>query len=67
MLWHHNQRKIMVFFSLLYQDFTISDLVIRDLLTENITKLAIDSKPLYKRISILVKDINPEAYSKISF
>ena len=52
--------------SLIYQDFTISDLVIRDLLTEKITKLAIDSKPLYKRISKLVKDINPESLAKIS-
>jgi len=53
--------------SLLYQDFKISDLVIRDLLTENIKKLAIDSKPLYKRISKLIKEINPESYSKILF
>ena len=50
---------------LIYQDFTISDLVIRDLFTESIKKLVIDSKPLYKRIHKLVKDINPNAAAKI--
>ena len=51
--------------NLIYQDFTISDLVIRDLFTPNITKLIIDSKPLYKRIFQLVKEIDPEVTSKI--
>tara|TARA_B100000579_G_scaffold178815_1_gene145738 strand:+ start:920 stop:2437 length:1518 start_codon:yes stop_codon:yes gene_type:complete len=51
--------------NLIYQDFTISDLVIRDLLTPNIDKLVIDSKPLYKRIFKLVKEINPEFSSQI--
>jgi len=50
---------------LIYQDFTISDLVIRDLFTESIKKLVIDSKPLYKRIHKLVKEINPNAAGKI--
>ena len=51
--------------NLIYQDFTISDLVIRDLFTPDINKLIIDSKPLYKRIFKLVKEINPEVASKI--
>ena len=51
--------------NLIYQDFTISDLVIRDLLTPSINKLVIDSKPLYKRIFKLVKEINPEFSSQI--
>lgn len=51
--------------NLIYQDFTISDLVIRDLFNPNISKLIIDSKPLYKRILRLVKEINPESTSKI--
>ena len=51
--------------NLIYQDFTISDLVIRDLFTPNITRLIIDSKPLYKRIVRLVQEINPEVTSKI--
>ena len=51
--------------NLIYQDFTISDLVIRDLFTPKINKLVIDSKPLYKRIYKLVKEINPESISKV--
>ena len=50
---------------LIYQDFTISDLVIRDLFTKSINKLIIDSKPLYKRIYKLVKDIDKEFTSRI--
>ena len=51
-IWHEVQHKIESSknIQLIYQDFTISDLVIRDLFTESIKKLVIDSKPLYKRI-----------------
>ena len=51
--------------NLVYQDFTLSDLVIRDLFTPSINQLVIDSKPLYKRIHNLVNEINPSITSKI--
>ena len=51
--------------NLIYQDFTTSDLVIRDLLTQSIEKLIIDSKPLYKRIYKLVKEIDKTFLTKI--
>ena len=50
---------------LIYQDFTTSDLVIRDLFTPSINQLVIDSKLLYKRIYKLVKEINSKYTSKI--
>ena len=55
-IWHEVKHKIESSknIQLIYQDFTISDLVIRDLFTESIKKLVIDSKPLYKRIYKLV-------------
>ena len=53
--------------SLLYQDFTTSDLIIRDLLSSKIHSLIIDNKALYKRIYSLVKTINPEENNKISY
>ena len=51
--------------NLIYQDFTTSDLVIRDLLTQSVNKLIIDSKPLYKRIYKLVKEIDNSFLPKI--
>ena len=50
---------------IIYKDFTISDLVIRDLFTESIDKLIIDSKPLYNRIYKLVKEIDKKYISKL--
>ncbi|MBI45609.1 MAG: ribonuclease G [Candidatus Marinimicrobia bacterium] len=66
-IWHEVKHKVKSSktIQLIYQDFTISDLVIRDLFTESIKKLVIDSKPLYKRIYKLVKEINPNAANKI--
>jgi len=66
-IWNEVKHKIdsLKGINLVYQDFIISDLVIRDLFTVNISKLIIDSKPLHKRILKLVKEINPEVSSKI--
>ena len=53
--------------SLIFQDFTTSDLVIRDLLSENIKDLIIDYKPLYKRIYSIVKSITPNEVNKVQY
>ena len=43
-----------------YRDFTTSDQVIRDLFNPDTSKLVVDNKSLFKRISSYVKDISPE-------
>ena len=43
-----------------FQDFTTSDQVIRDLFTPQIKRLIVDDKPLYKRFSTYLKDVSPE-------
>ena len=66
-IWHDIKYKIdsKDGIDIIYQDFTISDLVIRDLFTQSIDKLIIDSKPLYNRIYKLVKEIDKTYISKI--
>ena len=53
--------------TLIYQDFTISDLIIRDLFSANVKKLIVDSKPLYNRLYKLLKDIEKKDTSKITY
>ena len=53
--------------SLIYQDFTISDLIIRDLFNSNVDKLIVDSKPLYNRLYSLIKNIDKKDTSKLSY
>ena len=53
--------------ALIYQDFTISDLIIRDLFSANVKKLIVDSKPLYNRLYKLLKDIEKKDTSKITY
>ena len=53
--------------SMIYQDFTTSDLIIRDLLSEKINSLSIDNKKLYNRIFSLIKSINPTETNKIKY
>ena len=45
---------------LVYKDFATSDQVIRDLFSPEISKLSVDSKPLYKRIYNYLKEVNPK-------
>ena len=53
--------------SLVYQDFTISDLIIRDLFNANVNKLVVDSKPLYNRLYSLIKNIDKKDTTKLSY
>ena len=53
--------------SLIYQDFTISDLIIRDLFNSNINQLVVDSKPLYNRLYSLIKNIDKKDVAKLSY
>lgn len=50
---------------LVYKDFTTSDQVIRDSFTSEISRLVVDSKPLYKRILSYVNDVDPKLSKKI--
>ena len=50
---------------LVYQDFTTSDQVIRDLFTPQIKRLVVDDKLLFKRISTYIKDVRPEQAKKL--
>ena len=51
--------------ALVYKDFTTSDQVIRDLFTADISRLVVDSKPLYKRILNYINDIDPALGKKL--
>ncbi len=51
--------------ALVYKDFTTSDQVIRDLFTADISRLVVDSKPLYKRIYNYINDIDPTLAKKL--
>ena len=52
---------------LLYNDFSISKLIIRDLFNDKIAKVYSDNKNLYKQIYNEIKIINPDALSKIEY
>lgn len=68
-LWKDIQNKIKSSdkISLLYQDFTTSDLIIRDLLSEKINNLIIDNKSLFNRIQSLIKSVNPDECHKLEY
>lgn len=51
--------------ALLHQDLTVTESVIRDLLTPDVSKVFIDSKKAYKQIKQLVQDFQPELLDKI--
>jgi ribonuclease G len=51
--------------ALVYKDFTTSDQVIRDLFTTDISRLVVDSKPLYKRIYNYINDIDSTLAKKL--
>ncbi|NWF50186.1 MAG: Rne/Rng family ribonuclease [Ignavibacteriaceae bacterium] len=51
--------------SLIYQDLSTTNSVIRDLLTPDISKVFIDSKKLYKQIKNYVEVIHPELADRI--
>jgi ribonuclease G len=51
--------------ALLYKDMKTTSSVIRDLFTENVDRVLIDSKKLFKEIRLYVKDISPHLLDKI--
>ena len=53
--------------TLLYTDHNISNLVIKDLFTDDINELHIDNKPIYKRILSYTKKIDSEKSSRIKY
>jgi len=50
-----------------YNDHTITNMVIRDLFTEDITKISADDKSLYKKIYSYTKDTNPNQIKNIEY
>jgi len=52
---------------LLHTDYNISNMVIRDLFTNDINELFIDNKPIYNRIYKYTKKIDVKKSSKIKF
>lgn len=53
--------------SLIFTDLTTTRSVIRDLVTDNVNRLIIDSKSLYKEIKDYVLDIQPELVEIIEY
>lgn len=53
--------------AILYKDLTTTTSVIRDLFTQNVTKVFIDSKSLYKEIKDYVHLVQPELIDKIEY
>ena len=53
--------------SLLHTDYNISNMVIRDLFTNDINELFIDNKAIYNRIYKYTKKIDAKKSSKIKF
>lgn len=51
--------------SIVYQDLSTTDSVIRDLLTPDISKVFVDSKKLYKQIKGYVQLVQPDLLEKI--
>ena len=52
---------------LLHTDYNISNLIVRDLFTDDINELYIDNKPIYNRISYYTKKIDYNKSSKIKY
>lgn len=53
--------------ALLYKDMSTTSHVIRDLFSENVTRLVVDSKRLYKEIRTYVKWVSPSLVERIEF
>ena len=53
--------------NLVYNDHTITNMVIRDLFTEDINKMYVDDKSLYKKIYSYTKDTNPKQIKNIEY
>lgn len=51
--------------TLVYQDLSTTDSVIRDLLTPDVSKVFVDSKKLYKQIKSYVQVVQPDLMEKI--
>lgn len=51
--------------TLVYQDLSTTDSVIRDLLTSDVSKVFVDSKKLYKQIKNYVQVVQPDLLEKI--
>lgn len=51
--------------TLVYQDLSTTDSVIRDLLTPDVSKVFVDSKKLYKQIKNYVQVVQPDLLEKI--
>ena len=49
----------------IYNDYNFSKIVVRDLFTDDIDKLTIDNKSIYKRIYKNIKSINPAQTKKL--
>ena len=49
----------------IYNDYNFSKIVVRDLFTDDIEKLTIDNKSIYKRIYKNIKSINPAQTKKL--
>ena len=52
---------------LLHTDYNISNLIVRDLFTDDMNELYIDNKPIYNRISYYTKKIDYNKSSKIKY
>ncbi len=51
--------------TLVYKDMTTTSSVIRDLFSESVDRIVVDSKKLFKEIRLYVKSVSPELVDKI--
>ena len=51
--------------AIVYQDFSTADQVIRDLFTPEVSKIVVDSKSAYKRLSRYIKEVSPDQLHKL--
>ena len=67
--WNNIQKKIKKSNSpkLLHTDYNISNLIIRDLFTDDINKLYVDNKSIYKRLHSNINQINTNRSDDISY
>jgi len=53
--------------ALVYKEMGMTSSVIRDLFTDNVERLVVDSKELYKEISAYLRQVSPELRQRVEF
>lgn len=52
---------------LIHKDMGMASSIIRDLFTQDVTKVVVDSRPLFNEIKSYLKDISPQLIDKVEF